>query len=79
MINRLRFIVIPLFLILQVLLPKTISAESFPAPGHQATTSLLGIPTRIAADSAELKRVIITIDGPRRLKLPVGTDDWDIR
>ncbi|MCK5734941.1 MAG: PEGA domain-containing protein, partial [Spirochaetaceae bacterium] len=79
MINRLRFIVLPAFLILQILLPRTLNAESFPSPGHQSTISLLGIPTRISADSADLKVINITIEGPRRLKLPVGTNDWDIR
>ncbi len=67
------------FFILQVLFPRTLDAESFPTPGRHPAISLLGIPTRIAIDSADLKRVIITIDGPRQLKLPVGTGDWDIR
>ncbi|MCD6342238.1 MAG: hypothetical protein J7L76_00465, partial [Spirochaetaceae bacterium] len=79
MINRLRFVAISAFLIIKFLTPGGLFAESFPFPGLQETKSLLGIPTRIAAGSADLKKVIITIEGPRRLKLPVGTGEWDIR
>ncbi len=62
-----------------ILLPGALNANSFPTPGRQADSSLLGIPTRIDSESGNLKATDIIIRGPRRYKMKVSTEEWDIR
>ncbi len=79
MIVRMRFAVASGLLVFLIAFPQILSADNLPAPGVRQGISLLGIPTRIDPETDYSKSVNLTVEGPRRLKLPVGTDEWDIR
>ena len=79
MISRTRLVFTAGLYFILILFPWTLIANSFPTPGRKADSSLLGIPTRIDPESGNLKATDIIIRGPRRHKMKVSTEEWDIR